>query len=102
VSFTIKRTLDARKDLVEIWSSIAVHDEEAATRLLDRIDEAIMRLEQFPRLGREREDIEPGLRGLLKDDYLILYEIRQTERQVAVLRVIHGRRDIAALFHLPE
>jgi plasmid stabilization system protein ParE len=68
VSFTIKRTLDARKDLVEIWSSIAVHDEEAATRLLDRIDEAIMRLEQFPRLGREREDIEPGLRGLLKDD----------------------------------
>lgn len=91
-----------RKDLVEIWLSIAAHDEGAATRLLDRLDEAIMRLEQFPRLGRGREDIEPGLFGLLKDEYLILYELRQAKRQVAILRVVHGRRDIAALFHRPE
>jgi plasmid stabilization system protein ParE len=29
---------------------------------------------------------------------LILYELHEVERQVTILRIIHGRRDIAELF----
>jgi toxin ParE1/3/4 len=92
----------AEADLDAIWIYIAQEDETAADRQIERIIEAVDSLGAFPRLGPDRSDIDTGLRGLKRDDYLILYDILEDQRQVRILRVIHGRRDIALLFHQGE
>jgi toxin ParE1/3/4 len=92
----------AEADLDAIWVYIAQEDETAADRQIECIIEAVDFLGAFPRLGPDRSDIDTGLRGLKRDDYLILYDILEEQRQVRILRVIHGRRDIALLFHQGE
>ena len=102
MSFSIRRSLEARRDLSNIWLSIALHDEDAANRLLDRIEEVLARLAEFPHLGARRDEIAVGLRGIPKDDYLITYQVQEAVGQVVIKRVIHGRRDIAELFRATE
>ena len=60
------------------------------------ITERFSLLASFPHLGRTRDDLRPGLRGFTVGDYVILYRIEGED--VLILHVIHGRRDIAALF----
>ena len=92
----------AEADLDAIWLYMAKNDLAAADRQLTRIIEAVEKLAEFPHLGPERSDIEPGLRGLTRGNHLVLYEILETERRVAILRIIHGRRDIGVLFRQSE
>lgn len=88
----------AEADLDAIWLHIAQEDPVAADRQSDRIADAIWRLAEYPRLGTQRDDIAPGLRGFVKNDYLILYETGEAQQQVTIKRIIHGKRDIANLF----
>jgi toxin ParE1/3/4 len=92
----------AEADLEHIWFNIAPDDMAAADRLVDRIVSAIGMLAEFPRLGRRRDDVSQGLLGLARFGHIILYEARERQRQIVVERIIHGKRDIAALFHQPE
>lgn len=85
----------ARADLTDIWCSIARHDEMAADRLLDRIEDACWRLREFPHLGRLRLDLDPDGRVLIVDRWLVLYRSRASE--VFVVRVLDGRRDLTKL-----
>jgi toxin ParE1/3/4 len=43
-----------------------------------------------------RDDLRPGIRAFPVGDYLILY--REAGADVAIVRVVHGSRDLAALF----
>lgn len=53
-------------------------------------------LSQYPGLGRDRSgDFGAGTRSHPAGDYLIVY--RHADREVVILQVIHGRRDIEAL-----
>jgi toxin ParE1/3/4 len=88
----------AEADLDAIWLYIAQADLVAADRQIDRIVGIVGKLSDFPRLGPDRSDVDVGLRGLTRGNYLILYELNEPERQVAILRIIDGRRDIAELF----
>ena len=47
-------------------------------------------------MGVARDDLGPGLRALPFRDYIIFY--RDEPRGVIVVRVLHGARDIGALF----
>lgn len=51
----------AEDDLLEIWLFIAEDSPHEADRFLDRLLEATKRLAEFPRLGRHRPDLGPGL-----------------------------------------
>ncbi len=51
-------------------------------------------LSRYPLLGRHREDLG-GRRSFAVGDYVILYRV--DDGDVAILRVIHGRRDIDGL-----
>ena len=87
----------ARADLVDIWLHIAADSIAAADRQIDRIEDAIARLTDFPRIGHAREDAGPGVRLLLQDSYLVLYRYRHTEALVVIERIVHGRQDLTAL-----
>jgi toxin ParE1/3/4 len=57
----------------------------------------IFLLSKHPQLGRRRDhDLRPGLRSLSVGGYVVIYRIENQD--VVVLHVLHGRRDIKALF----
>jgi len=89
-------TRQAREDLIDIWLRIAADDPGAADRVLDRLETAAMTLTENPRMGPARDDIRPGLRYFVSDNYLFLYRI--VEDGVEIVRVVHGRRDLFGLF----
>lgn len=86
----------AESDLDDIWLTIALNNPVAADRVIDAIHDRAKLLSDFPELGPERPDIAPDLRVLVEGSYLILY--RFTETSVEIVRVVHGARDMTALF----
>jgi toxin ParE1/3/4 len=54
-------------------------------------------LGSFPRIGRSREDdFGPGYRSMPVEEYVIVYCVEDGD--ALILRVVHGRRDLEALF----
>lgn len=99
MTFAVRRSVAARNDLIEIWVRIALHDEAAADRHLDRIEDGIRLLADFPRSGPAREELLPGFRAVLRAPYLILYQIDDERRRIDIVRVIDARRDLEAALH---
>lgn len=95
---TYLRSPQAEADLDGIWSYVATHSGSAgiADRFVDSIADRFLLLAAHPYLGRRRDDdLRRGIRSFPAGDYVILYRIRN--RQVVILRVVHGNRDIRAL-----
>ena len=67
-----------------------------ADRFLNKLDAKFVKIAQFPNLGRQRDEILPGLRSLPMDNYLILY--MPIGQNVEIFRVVSGYRDLSALF----
>jgi len=64
----------------------------AADSVIDAITERFYLLSQFPRMGRPRADLRPGLRSFPVGQYVIIYTIEGAD--VEILHVFHGRQDI--------
>ncbi len=88
----------AEADLRDIWRSIAIHNPDAADRILLGLDERLQLLRLFPRLGPVRSDIRKGLRMLVEGNYLLLYEYHGRRDEVIVVAVVDGRRELSGLF----
>ena len=97
---TLTLTNRAQDDLIAIWVYVARDNPAAADRLLDALDERMGALATHPLLGPARPDIAPDLRYLVADNYLILYRLLGDE--VEVVRVLHGARNLSALFRGDE
>ena len=90
----------ARQDILDIWTHIAQEDADAADRLLDALGERCGLLAATPRLGPARPDLAPDLRHSVLGNLLILY--REISGGVEIVRVLHARRDLTALFSPQE
>jgi toxin ParE1/3/4 len=88
----------AQSDLDDIWLRIARDSGsiEIANRLIDSITDRFFLLGAFPFMGRSREALGIGCRAFVVGDYVIVYEAESID--VRILRVVHGRRDLEALF----
>jgi toxin ParE1/3/4 len=89
----------AEADLDDIWLYVAKESGsmDVATRLIDSITERFFFLATFPYAGRARdEDFGPGSRSFPVGEYVIVYCVDGNE--VLILRVVHGKRDLEALF----
>jgi toxin ParE1/3/4 len=64
--------------------------------MIDRIVAAAERFIEHPELGRLRDEFAPGLRCFPVDRYLIFYRVREDNIEIA--RVLHGARDLDAIF----
>ena len=90
-------TEPAIRDIEQIADYIARESGLAqADRFLTRLDAKLSKFAQFPNLGRQRNEILPGLRSFPMDQYLILYI--PVNQDVDILRVVSGYRDLSALF----
>ena len=92
----VSRTSQAEIDLTEIALHIAEQNPEAADCWLDLINEKCQALARMPEMGRKRFDLAHGLRSLAVNNYVIFY--RPISGGIQVIRVLHGARDIPALF----
>lgn len=86
----------AADDLAEIWAYIAEDSPKAATTFITAIEAKFRPLLDFPWIGSARDQLAPGLRALPYKNYVIYYIA--TDSDVTIVRVVHGARDVRALF----
>jgi len=89
----------ARDDLYEIHQHIARDSLHYADRYLDRIVDAVERVEQFPRTGRivperRRDDI----REIVVRSHRVIYRISADE--IEIVTVLHGARRLSDILGL--
>ena len=89
----------AEADILEIWDYIADDSLAAADRWVDRLDEQFRMLAAQPMMGRAREELAPGVRSFPFGRYVVFY--MPLNDGIDVVRVLHGARDIDAVFN-PE
>lgn len=92
----VKRPL-ARSDLAEIWDYIADDNESRADAFVDLIDHKFQELALQPNMGRSRDELTEGLRSFPVGKYVIFYRVMPGG--VEIIRVLHGSRDLNAIFN---
>jgi toxin ParE1/3/4 len=75
---------------------LAAQRPHAATDILLKIRTACERTADWPESGKRWDELASGVRSALVKPYVIFY--RHAARQVQILRILHGRRDIARVF----
>jgi toxin ParE1/3/4 len=86
----------AQLDLLEIWVFIGEDSPSHADRFLDLIEAKLRMLAEVPGLGRSRPELANNLRSFPVGEYHIFY--RAGKHRFEVVRVLHGARDIEAIF----
>ena len=86
----------ARRDLREIWDYIGKENPTAADNLLESFHEKFEILVSMPEMGRQRDDVESGLRSFPVGRYLIFYNL--LEDAIEIVRVLHGSRNLDLVF----
>jgi toxin ParE1/3/4 len=94
----VELTSAAKRDLNAIWSYIAADNLSAADRVVRRIDHFAQKLSRQAGIGVRCDHLAVGLRQfpVRPFDYVIFY--RPIDDGIRIIRVLHGRRDIAGVF----
>lgn len=87
---------EASQDLDEIFDYFAENNVEAGERFVTAFEQKCGKLLQFPNMGRSYQEIEPSLRGIPLDGYILLYRLRNDD--IEIVRVVSGYRDLDELF----
>jgi toxin ParE1/3/4 len=87
---------DANADLDEICTYLEMSNPKFASMLFDRIRKKCKLIADFPEMGRSYEELIPGLRGFVIDNYVIFYVV--VGDSVKILRIVSGYRDIEKIF----
>lgn len=87
----------AETDILEIWDYIADDSLAAADRWVDHLDEQFRVLATQPMMGRARDELAPGVRSFPFGRYVVFYV--PLADGIDVVRVLHGARDIHAVFN---
>ncbi len=96
----------ADQDLDHHFAYIAEHNAPAAERFLLAAKETLERLAAMPELGGVCESLDPRLTGIRVwqvsgfKSYLVFY--RPVQGGIEVVRILHGARDIGAIFDREE
>lgn len=79
---------------------VAADNPAQADDFIDLIDEKFQNLSRQPGLGRRREELAAGLRSFPVGRYVIFY--LQVQDCLRIVRVLHGARDVDAVFADPD
>lgn len=87
--------LAASRDLNEIVDYFISRDVEAGERFIAEFNKKCRNLVNFPNIGRSYAEIEPSLRGIPLEGYVILYRV--ADNNVEIVRVVSGYPDLGSL-----
>jgi toxin ParE1/3/4 len=90
----------ALADLAEIWAYIADDSPANAEAFAALIDTKLQALGRQHAMGRNRDELHKYLRSFPVDRYVMFY--RPLSDGIEVVRVLHGARDIEAVFEHDE
>jgi toxin ParE1/3/4 len=89
---------EAKQDLLSIWRFAA--DEWSPAAADQHIHDIWVTCEMllgYPLLGRARDELLEGVRSTVTDPHVLFY--RASDEAIEVLRVLHHREDVDAVFH---
>ena len=89
-------TVQAELDLEEIGDYIAADDPERALSFVSEIPRHCERIAKAPYAYPARPELGEGLRSCAHGRYLIVFQPGTEE--VLIVRILHGARDLPALF----
>lgn len=89
-------TRQAEQDIDEILVYIAADNLDAALSFNDRLTHLFEMLADNTKAGRERPELKEDLRSFPEGNHLIFY--RRWAGDIAIVRVIHGARDLGEIF----
>jgi|TARA_B110000967_G_scaffold114767_1_gene117458 toxin ParE1/3/4 len=92
---TLIKSPTSEEDLIDIWLYIAEDQPVNADRLLDRLNEAMIKLTEMPKMGVERSELIKGLRSYPLGKYILYYRIKDNDLEV--VRVLSSSRDIDSI-----
>ncbi len=101
-SYKIIYSSEAKNDLKSVFSYIAFELKERQTAIdqTNRIREAVRALEILPNRN-PAVDFEPwlsrGMRKLVVDNFLAFYIVDAIDREVQIVRIFYGGRDIKTI-----
>jgi toxin ParE1/3/4 len=90
------------RDLIDLATYIAEENMDVSDNFLAAAEETFKQLAQTPKMGRLRDFYNSNLADIRQQaikgfkNYLVFYRVRDGD--VEILRVLHGRRDIEAIF----
>lgn len=87
---------EASQDLDEISDYFLSRSLEAGERFVNGFEQKCKNLMKFPNMGRSYAEVEPLLRGVPLEGYIILYRV--IEDGVEIVRVVSGYRNLKSLF----
>ena len=85
----------AKKDLEKIIDYIQTDNPDAALKLLEKIDESISQLKDFPYKGKSPKDDHLQSKDyhmLVVKSYLVFYVVNENDNEVEIRRILHGKR----------
>lgn len=89
---------EAVKDLKDIWLYIAQDSLDRADNFVDTLRDFCREdLALFPKIGSKRDYLNKDVLALPFKKYMIYYRCRSA--QVEIVRVLHGSRDMGAIFN---
>lgn len=89
----------AKQDINDIWNYIANGNVDAADRVLDALDNAMIKLAKNPGIGHRRDELtDKRHRFFLVYSYLIVY--RHETKPLQIIRVLHAARDVQSILGL--
>lgn len=90
---TYELSIEADQDISDIYdyTYLEFGDDQAITYLAD-LEPVLLKLVDYPELGRARPEIRAGLRSFAYQNHVIFYRILETH--IRVVRVLHGSRDL--------
>jgi toxin ParE1/3/4 len=86
----------ASSDLTEIWGYIAEDSVANADLFIDKLHKTIQVLANQPGAGRRRDELASGILSFPIGRYIVFY--RSKGNTIEIVRVLHGSRDIQAIF----
>ena len=92
----VRLTPAAEQDLIEIFEYIVSSNAMAALAQDDKLRATIGLLASTPYAGRSRDEVGHNVRSLAVKNHVLFY--RPHAKEVVVLRVLHGARDLEAIF----
>ncbi|MGB3651535.1 MAG: type II toxin-antitoxin system RelE/ParE family toxin [Rivularia sp. (in: cyanobacteria)] len=87
---------EATQDLDEILDYFLSRNIDAGERFIQEFNKKCKYLTQFPNIGRSYANLDPTLRGIPVDGYILFYRV--FEDTIVIVRVISGYRDLKTVF----
>jgi toxin ParE1/3/4 len=85
-------------DLTEAYAYLAGESLSAAERFIERVEHLVGLIEDFPEIGRRREELAPGLRSFRVQGFRFVVYYEAKGRDVIMVRILHGARRVSPAY----